>query len=165
MKAKEESDDFESQCLLLGDCNIILGTDIPELLNGSWQLLSNHQSKLQTLRQDKICLEVWKKYIDSREAIQNIMQNDNEGQQRDPSNQSLQQTPTSALAMGTQNSSTSLPHSEESQRENEKRIAVENEKKQQKEQLLKFNADFVANLLIEQKKFERKKELKQQLEL
>ena len=59
--------------------------------------------------------------------------------------------------MGTQNSSTSLPNSEENQRENEKRIAVENEKKQQEEQLLKFNADFVANLLIEQKKFERKK--------
>ena len=48
LTAKEQSDDFETQRFILNECNITLGTEIPELLNKNWQLLSNRQSKLET---------------------------------------------------------------------------------------------------------------------
>ena len=67
LTAREQSDDFETQRFILDECNIILGTEIPELLNKNWQLLSNRQSKLEILRQHKVLLSDWKKFVDSRE--------------------------------------------------------------------------------------------------
>ena len=69
LTAKEQSDDFETQRFILDECNIILGTEIPELLNKNWQLLSNRQSKLEILRQHKVLLSDWKKFVDREETF------------------------------------------------------------------------------------------------
>ena len=58
LTAREQSDDFETQRFILDECNIILGREIPEILNKNWQLLSNRQSKLEILRQHKFFFQI-----------------------------------------------------------------------------------------------------------
>ena len=52
-------------------------SELQELFFKEWNLPSNHQSKLQTLQQHKICLEGWKRDVDSSVTIRNKMQSVN----------------------------------------------------------------------------------------
>ena len=69
--------------------------ELPELFFKSWNLPSNHQSKLQTLQQHKICLEGWKKDVYSSVTIRNKMQSVNNN------NHSPQQVPPASIVLET----------------------------------------------------------------
>ena len=157
-----------SKRFMLDECNIILETEIPDLLNKSWQYLLNGHAKLEALRQHKIVFADWRRLIDSLERnFHTKMKNaSNENPQLQPQSQSMQSAPASNLSVGAQGNSTTLPYNE-GQLGNENVPATEKEKKQKEHDkaLLKINADFQADCLVQEKKLERiRNELGKQLE-
>ena len=125
-----------------------MGTEIPELLNKNWQLLSNRQSKLEILRQYKVLLSDWKKSFDRRERNFHIkMQNE---QPLQPS--SVLETPKSNPSVDPELNSSTMMYGDENP--NELQRIEDERKKQQEEQMMKLDADFKADLLVEEKSFE-----------
>ena len=120
--------------------------------------------KLETLRQNKVYLEGWKRYTDSREkATKAKMQKINSDRQQSPPVSHVLETSPNDLPMDDEFNSSTIMYGDNNQFEIER--AESETKRQQDEQMQKLNVDFKANLLIAKKLFEcQKKELEQKLE-
>ena len=148
----------------------IIRIELPEYLNCFWTSLLDVPQKFETLKKGQHCIKHLEDEINLQIQESKKMSGSDKSHQTPPqlSQQPLQpsnvlETPKSNPSVDPELNSSTMMYGDENPNELQR---IEDERmKQQEEQMLKLNADFKANLLVEEKSFERKKkELEQQLE-
>ena len=148
----------------------IIRIELPEYLNCFWTDLLDVPQKFETLKKGQHCIKQLEDEINLQIQESKKMSGSDKSHQTPPqlSQQPLQpsnvlETPKSNPSVDPELNSSTMMYGDENP--NELQRIEDERKKQQEEQMLKFDADFKTELLVKEKSFERKKkELEQQLE-
>ena len=169
LKRKQYSKNFNELLHICKESADIIRIELPEYLNCFWTSLLDVPKKFETLKKGQHCIKHLEDEINLQIQESKKMSGSDKSHQiphqlpqqpLQPSN--VLETPKSNPSVDPELNSSTMMYGDDNEKELQR---IEDEKKKQpEEQMLKLNADFKADLMLEEKRFERKKkELEQQI--